>query len=136
MPETRIDHINKVTDEASVYVGTVEPQGAQVGDLFLNLKAAAFGTMTVITITGNVTLTAAHLVVLVDTSGGAITVSLPALSGIQETHYHISKINASANAVTIDPNGSELIQDVATLVFNAQWWNYHIIATPNFWMIL
>ena len=50
-----------------------------------------------------------------DTTAGAITVALPAAASSTGRVYVIRKINASANALTIDPNSGELIDGGATL---------------------
>ncbi len=50
-----------------------------------------------------------------DSTSGAITVTLPAAASNNRTVYVIRKTVAHANAVTIDPNGAELIDGGATL---------------------
>jgi hypothetical protein len=60
--------------------------------------------------TANQTLTPANEIVLGDTDGGAFTITLPA--GIDELHYKISNTGSSVNALTITPNGSDLLAGV------------------------
>jgi hypothetical protein len=54
-----------------------------------------------------------------DASGGAFTVTLPAASGSAAMQIHVKKIDASANAVTVDADGSELID--GNLTFDLRW---------------
>ena len=58
-------------------------------------------------ITGDITLDETHHKVLCDTDGGAIIATLPA--GVDGTNYIIYNTGSSSNAVTITPNGSELL---------------------------
>ena len=55
-----------------------------------------------------------------DATGGAITVALPVALDVQNRIYAIYKTDPSANNVTIDPNGSESINAVATHVLSAR----------------
>lgn len=57
--------------------------------------------------TSNQTLDATNHVVMGDTDGGAFTVTLPA--GVDGTNYKISNVGSSGNALTLAPDGSELL---------------------------
>lgn len=59
--------------------------------------------------------------ILVDASGGAVTVSLPAASSEPGRLVHVKKIDASANAVTVDAAGADLIDGSGTVVLAAQY---------------
>ncbi|MCP4113842.1 MAG: hypothetical protein GY737_00275 [Desulfobacteraceae bacterium] len=56
-------------------------------------------------------------VLLVNTSGGAVTVNLPPADEADVVPYHIKNINA-ANDVTLDGDGTETIDDSLTQVFS------------------
>ncbi len=62
------------------------------------------------------TATTADTVLLCDASSGAFTLTLPAASGNAGLYYLIKKIDSSANAITIDANGSETIDGATTYV--------------------
>lgn len=67
--------------------------------------------------TTSVALTAdKEVVVLVDTSGGAVTVTLNPAAENEGRCYYIKDTDGGANAVTIDANGSETIDGSLTLV--------------------
>jgi hypothetical protein len=55
--------------------------------------------------------------IFVDTSGGAVTVTLTPAAAITGREYIIKKTTGDANAITIDPNGAETIDGAATHVF-------------------
>lgn len=57
--------------------------------------------------TSNQTLTPANEVVYGDTDGGAFTITLPA--GVNGLHLKISNVGATSNALTLTPDGSELL---------------------------
>jgi len=72
--------------------------------------------------------------VLCDAKTAAFTVTLPALLTSIGLSYHIMKVDATANAVTIDGNGSEVIKDatagsVTTLTVTGQYVSVFLVAT-------
>lgn len=89
-----------------------------------------------ITITASTTLTTAQTVVLCDTSGGDIVVTLPAVSGHDGTRYFIKKIDGSGNIVTIDGNGAETIDEVLTKVISTQYDSLEIVCDGSEWWII
>jgi hypothetical protein len=83
------------------------------------------------------TLTASDRTVLVDASGAARTMTLPAAASHLGRVYSIKKTDSSANTVTVDGNASETIDGALTKVLTAQYEvvtiqsdgaNWHIIA--------
>jgi hypothetical protein len=73
-----------------------------------------------VTKTGSATLTTAETVVLANASAGAITLTLPAASGVTpRTLYFIKKIDTALNnLVTIDGNASETIDGSLTITLS------------------
>ncbi len=58
----------------------------------------------------------------VDCTDGAITRTLPAASGSLYHEFSFDKVDATANAVTITPAGSDTINGVAgSITLTAQW---------------
>jgi len=72
------------------------------------------------TVSMDTVLDETHHTVLVDASGGNVTITLPAAASYNNTVYAVKKIDASANTVTIDGNGAETIDGAATAVIAAQ----------------
>jgi hypothetical protein len=58
-------------------------------------------------------------VLLVDTTSGAITITLPPSADNEGRCYYIKDSSGSANAVTVDGNASETIDGSLTLVLTA-----------------
>ena len=73
--------------------------------------------------------------VLVDASGGPVTVTLPAVasSGLD---ISIKKTDASVNAATIDPNGAETVDGAATLDLTSQYESVRLADGSAGWWIL
>jgi predicted RNA binding protein with dsRBD fold (UPF0201 family) len=88
----------------------------------------------VLTITADKTLDRVYGVILVNAIVSAITVTLPMAGAYNGVRFHVKKIDATANTVTIDGNGSETIDGSATAVITitnvcltvlsdgTQWW--------------
>lgn len=72
-----------------------------------------------LSITSSTAIGAEQYWVDVDTTGGAVTVTLPLTPVDGETHV-ISKKNAGANAITIDGNGKN-VNGAASINFNTQY---------------
>lgn len=87
------------------------------------------------TITGNDLLTLDDAVVLVDTTGGAVTVDLPAAASALNKVFYIKKI-AGANDVTVDANGAELIDDSTTYVISVLFESVTIVSDGTQWWVL
>ncbi|MDB4442331.1 hypothetical protein N9219_02810 [bacterium] len=71
---------------------------------------------------------------LCDCTSNAITVNLPAASAGQR--FEIKKIDATANAVTIDGNGSETIDGALTKVITAQYESVTLVSDGTNWFIV
>jgi hypothetical protein len=58
----------------------------------------------------------------VDATSGAITIALPAAAANAGVTWVFKRVDESANAVTLDPNGSELIDSFTTLELDPWEW--------------
>ncbi len=67
-----------------------------------------------------VTLSVQDKGLVVDATGGAATVNLPAAATVPFKIYRVKKKDSGGNTVTIDPNGGELIDGATTHVLTAQ----------------
>jgi hypothetical protein len=93
-------------------------------------------TAGITTKTANYTATANDFTIIVDATAGAVTITLPAASSNAGRIYNIKKIDASANSVTIDPNGAELIDGAATFGNTTQYRNFQIQCDGTGWHVL
>lgn len=91
----------------SAYIQWLTAKGLSISTAFLKLANIATKTTTY-------TAVANDLILLVDTSGGAWTLTLPAAAGVAGQILIIKKTDAAANALTIDGNGAETIDGAAT----------------------
>ncbi len=93
------------------------------------------------TVTGDTTLDDTHSMVLVDASGN-VTITLPAAASVFDSItgigkiYRIKKIDADADTVTIDGDGSETIDGGATAVLTVQYESITLQSTGSEWVIL
>ena len=87
----------------------------------------------IITVTSNYTALADDDTILIDATGGNITLTLPTAIGIKGKQYRIKRIDNSANTATVDGNGAETIDGSTTFPLfyleiieigsdNANWW--------------
>lgn len=89
------------------------------------------------TLTTTATLTAASASTqLANATGGAFTINLPTAASASGLPFNIKKIDSSANAVTIDPSGGELIDGAATLDLTVQWQSAQIQSNGTAWYLL
>lgn len=72
-------------------------------------------------VSANTTLDVTHHTLLVDASGGAKTITLPAASGIGGREYTVVKVDSSGNAVTVARAGSDTIIGATTYSLPAQY---------------
>lgn len=79
------------------------------------------------------TITVGDDVVLVDATTGAITVTLPKAGPYVGISFTVKKIDASANAVTVDGDGAETIDGAANTPLAAQWDRVTVVSNGTAW---
>lgn len=82
------------------------------------------------------TLTTADEVVTGDATSAAFTFSLPTAVGNTGKVFHIKRLNAGANVITIDGFGSENIDGSPTYQLTAQWESVTIVSNSTYWFVL
>lgn len=85
------------------------------------------------TTTGSYTALFSDAVILCDATGGALTVTLPAVASSKSLVLTIKKTDASGNAVTIDTPGAETIDGSATRSLPAQYNSLTIVCDGTNW---
>ena len=97
----------------------------------------AFGNpVTVSTKTTNYTLMVTDFVILGDCTSAAFTLSLPtAASGIGRIFF-MKKIDSTSNVLTVQANGSELIDGNNTFLLPSQWQSVTVVSSGTAWYIL
>ena len=92
--------------------------------------------LTVVSKTTTYTATVDDQVILCDATSGAFTVTLPAVSAIGGVQFWIKKVDVSGNAITIDGNGAETIDNVATKTLSGAADTLHIVTNGTAWLVL
>lgn len=87
------------------------------------------------TVNTNTTLNATHYTILVDCSGGPVTITLPPVSGLKRV-YFIKKIDSTLNQMTIDGDGAETIDGNTTITSNTQWEAFRLHTDGSAWYIV
>lgn len=86
--------------------------------------------------TGNYTMIAEDRGILVDASGGAVTITLKTAASMSGREVWIKKTDSSGNAVTIDANGSETIDDSTTVSVTTQYESVTMYSDGTEWWII
>lgn len=80
--------------------------------------------------------TVADDVILVDATGGAVTIELPPVATATGKQLAIKKIDVSGNVVTVDASGGDLIDGAATQPLVAQWDSIDIVCDGSAWYVI
>lgn len=87
-------------------------------------------------ITSSTTLDDNYTVILANCTSGAIIITLPLAINYKGRFFYIKKIDASANNLTIDGNGSETIDGQLTAVISVQYTCLTIYSDGTEWWII
>jgi len=90
----------------------------------------------VTSISADYTAHEADSIILADATSAAITVTLPPAAESVGKRITVKKIDASANAVTVDGNGSETIDDATTAVISSQYDSICLVSDNTEWWIV
>lgn len=86
--------------------------------------------------TADYTVALADGVVLVDATSAPVTITLPTAASASRRTFIVKKVDATANAVTIDPNGAETIDGLATRNTIVQWYSFSVYSNGTAWYIV
>lgn len=125
--------------KGNTIVGNAAEEGGSSGGI--NTIAQPYVTSGVRAITTNYTLTTNDSVIVADASGGAITVTLPAVTGASGNigvykQYTIKRKNSGANSVVVSRAGADTIDGATTKTLGAQYSTVVIVAGPSEWHVL
>ncbi len=74
--------------------------------------------------------------ILCDATGAAFAITLPAAASSTGKVYNIKKIDSSGNAITVDGDGAEVIDNSITKILSAQYDSIQIQSDGTAWWIL
>jgi len=69
-------------------------------------------------------------------SEGEITLTLPPAADVRGKQYMIKRLNSEANNVIVDADGSELIDQAASVTLSAQDASVTVFSTGTKWLII
>lgn len=110
-----------------------------VGPLFLDDRlnwSSPFFSVSAASVSATGPVSGSGFILMVDASGGAVTVQLPAVASSFGRLLIIKKTDASVNAVTVDPNGAETIDGAASFSLPTQHDVVVIVCFTTEWKIL
>jgi len=87
------------------------------------------------TVSVNATLASTDSAVLVDASGGTITVTLPPAANVEGRIYYIKKKDSSVNTVVIEGDGAETVDGAANAELEVQYQGYRLQSDGGEWWI-
>lgn len=86
-------------------------------------------------VTGSGSIAPDDYMLLVNASGGAVTLTLPPVGNSPDASFLIKKTDATANTVTVDGSGAETIDGAATKVISSQWEAYQFYSNGTAWYV-
>jgi hypothetical protein len=100
------------------------------------LQAVNTGRVASRTATASTSAVMGDYLILADATAGAVTVTLPPVGESIGALIVVKKSDASANAVTVDANGSETIDGATTVALTAQYDAVTVVSNGVEWWIV
>ncbi len=120
--------LSAMDEKGNLGVGTSSPNST--------LQTNGSFSTAVTSVSGNLTLTNAHSLVLVNAGGSDRTISLPTAVGITGRIYTIKKTDSGSKKVTVNALNSETIDGAGSLILSLQWKYLAIQSDGTNWMII
>ncbi len=92
--------------------------------------------MSAVTKTADFLLGTATDIVLADASAASLTISLPAAANASGKLFSVKKIDPSANTVTVDPDGSECIDNELSILLCNEGDSIRFFSNGSQWYII
>lgn len=130
---------SETSSTSGTFTFTIAPPTGAIVQVEYAIPSSTTGNIPVnniVTVTSNYTISSTDSVILADATSGPITINLPAASSLPKIIFYVKKIDSTSNAVTIDPNGSELIDGVTTKPITSMMTTYPFISNGLNWYIL
>lgn len=129
---------NRIRNVGVAEVTGTEPSTPPTGMVWLDTSGSGgiAGLVALVSKSAAYTALDTDTVIICDATSAAFTITLPAASGRIGKVYYVKKIDVSANAVTIDGNASETIDDTTTKVLSSQYDSVLIVGDGSEWWIL
>lgn len=92
--------------------------------------------MTVVKKTASYTATFSDELILVDTTGGNVTITLPSSTRISGKVYRIKRLTGGVNTLTVQGSGGATIDGAASISLPTQWDARNLVTDGTGWFIL
>lgn len=126
-----------ITDNNTIVLTfDVAPTSGQYSVTVLAGSAGAATALSVATKSAAYTITSTDNVLLVDASGAARTMTLPAASASSGKLFTVKKIDSTTNAVTIARAGSDTIDGQTSYILTAQYQSVNVISNGTLWYLV
>lgn len=100
------------------------------------LSSQNFISQAISTKTTAYTILSTDGVILADATSAGFTLTLPTAASMSGRSVVVKKIDASANAVTIDGDGAETIDGAATVSTAVQWTAFRLVSNGTAWFLV
>jgi hypothetical protein len=124
--------VDNTTSGVNLLNGFNLPTGSIVSTMDVDGSMGVDITSTAVDITANAT----HHTILVDASGAARTITLPAAASSTRRVYVVKKTDSGVNTVTVDGNASETIDGATTNVISLQYKGIVIQCDGSAWHVI
>lgn len=85
------------------------------------------------TVTAGYAATEGDMVLRVDATAGPVTITLPSAGAVKGLTFVVKKVDGSANAVTVDPAGSETVDGATSVSTTTQWTVFRLLSNGSGW---
>ena len=106
------------------------------GKVVTGTVSSVLNSNTITSVSGNYTALSTDDIVLVDASGGDVTITLPLVANNNGKVLRVKKDEGSANNVVIDGNGAETIDGSTSQTTNVPWTGWVIACNGSKWSIV
>jgi hypothetical protein len=116
----------RIDGDGDLGIGTPTPTS------FLHVIGSS--AFSVATLSANTTLDKTHNTVRVDATGTARTITLPDATGCAGRLYRLTKVDSSANAVTVNTTASQTIDGATSISLATQWTDAVVQSDGSNWL--
>ncbi len=100
------------------------------------LPAWSNATLNTATKTSSYTVGTSDTVIFADATGGNVTITLPAASGVSGYRFYLKRVDGSGNSVSVVPTGADTIDGQSSLSLPLQYMAIAVVSNGLAWYIL
>jgi len=127
------EDVNTLIRKNYISVIDINNDDPNIDDSLERADSAGGGDSAIVTKTANYTATLDDDTILVDASGGVVVITLPAAASAVGHVFTFIKIDISVNLLTVNADGSELINGALTQTTSDQWARIAVQSNGTAW---